>query len=161
MSKLTETFIDEERKIAYTCSATWDFLERLERKQKDLIKCFNSLMSGGLPASVIKDAISCSLIDINGEKVNDAQRDEAAIEIIQRFGIQEASLLAREMVSRAMVGDIKKSQMEAGEKVKNLLEQLLLSPSMPFWKRGSAWAILLTTFGLAAWSSFKLLTMHI
>lgn len=156
MSKLTETFIDEQRKISYECTATWEFLERLERKQKDLIKCFNSLMSGGLPALIIKDTISCSLKSINNEPVKDAEREDIAKEIIENFGLQEASLLARDMISRAMVGNIKKSQMEEGQKVTALMDQLLLSKSTPFWKFGLGWAILLTASGAVGYLSSKL-----
>lgn len=158
MSKLTETFIDEEREIAYKCAATWGFLDSLRCRHKSLNGVFSSVMTGETNPLIIKDVIACSLTHINNEEVNDAQRDKVAIEIIERFGVQESSILARDMVSRAMLGDIKKKSLEENLKLKTLTDQLFPNSKLSnFLKVGSLWVTLAALSGsLGYWISWWL-----
>ena len=158
MSRLTETFIDEDREIAYKCSATWGFLHNLELKHKSLDKVFQSVMSGELEPRMIKDVIECSLTHVNNEEVNDAQRGKVAIDIIERFGIQEASALARDMISRAMIGDIKKKSLEENLKLQTMMDQLFPDLKLShFWSRGLLWVVIAVLSGsLGYWISWWL-----
>lgn len=160
MSHLTEIVIDEEREISYTVSATWGFLERLQRKHKSLNMVFASLTSGDLNPDYIKDTVTSSLTHINSEPVNDAQREKTAIEMIERFGLQEVSLLARDMISRAMIGDIKKSQLANQEEVQSLMSQLYPSlKSSRFYKAGSLWIMASVISGVVGSMIFNWLMM--
>lgn len=151
MSKLTEVFIDEEREIAYTCSATWGFLQSLNVKHKSLNAVFSSLMSGEIQPLYIKDVIECSLTHINNVEINEAQRSKVAVEIMERFGLQECSLLAREMVSRAMIGDIKKKSLEENLKLKSMMDQLFPNSKLShFWKAGLLWVMTAIASGALA-----------
>lgn len=161
MSHLTETFIDEEREISYSVEATWSFLERLKAKHRSLNGVYISLSSGELNPEYIKDVIASSVISVNSEFVNDAQRDKVAIEIIERFGLQEASMFAREMISRSMVGDIKKSQLDRNLETKSIMSQLLPSLKLShFWKVGLAWITVSILSGVLGSWIFSWLTMH-
>lgn len=160
MSKLTETFIDEEREIAYTCSATWGFLDSLEVKHKSLNKVFSSLTSGELNPLYIKDVIECSLVKVNNEEVNEAQRKKTAIEIVERFGLQECSILAREMVSRAMIGEIKKKSLEENLKLKTMMNQLFPSSKLNlFTPLGLLWVTIAIASGVVGSLILWLLSM--
>lgn len=158
MSKLIETFIDEERDIAYKCAATWGFLHNLEIKHKSLDKVFQSIMSGQLEPRIIKDVIECSLTHVNNEEVNDARREKVAIEIIERFGIQEASALARDMISRSMIGENKKKSLEENLKLQTLMDQLFPDLKLSlFTNRGLSWVMIAVLSGsLGYWISWWL-----
>lgn len=152
MSRLIETFIDEEREISYTCSATWGFLQLLSVRRKNLNDVFMSLANGELNPNLIMDVISCSLIKVNNDEINEAKRDKTALEIIERFGLQESSMIAREMISRAMVGDIKKKQLDQNLKVKALVDQIYQGSRLKtFYLLGSLWVTTLISSGLVAY----------
>lgn len=152
MSRLIETFIDEEREISYTCSATWGFLQLLSVRRKNLNDVFMSLANGELNPNLIMDVISCSLIKVNNDEINEAKRDKTALEIIERFGLQESSMIAREMISRAMIGDIKKKQLDQNLKVKALVDQIYQGSRLKtFYLLGSLWVTTLISSGLVAY----------
>ena len=161
MSKLVETFIDEEREIAYKCAATWGFLSSLGNKHKSIDSVFQSIMSGSLNPEMIKDVIECSLTHVNNEEVNDAKRHKVAVEIIERFGIQEASALARDMISRAMIGDIKKKSLEENLKLQSLMDQLFPNSKLShFWSRGLLWVMTAALSGVAGSLILWSLALH-
>lgn len=148
MSHLTETVIDEEAEISYEVSATWGFLERLKRNHRSLNDVYTSLMGGELNPDYIKNVISSSLESVNSEEVNDAKRQAVAVEIIEKFGLQEASILARDMISRAMVGKLKLAQIERNQTTTSLMNQLCQSSkSRPSWKALSLWVAVAMTSG--------------
>ena len=161
MSKLTETFIDEEREISYKCAATWCFLGELKNKHVSLNEVFNSLMAGHIDPIFIKDVISCSLTHINNNEIADSQREKTAIEIIERFGLQEASLLARDMISRSMVGDIKKHQLDQNLETRALVHQIFQNSKLnPFSKVGLLWVAVAASSGLVASLILNIIMTH-
>lgn len=162
MSHLIETFIDEEREISYTFSATFDFLRRLNDKGENSAQVFAELSSGSMDSKRVLNTMSSCISDVNGEPVNDAIRDKVCIEIIENFGLQESSILACTMLSKAMVGNIKLKKIQGGKQTKAILDQLFPPLRLKdFWRAGSLWTGLSMISGGLGFLIFRYFTMHI
>lgn len=115
-------------------------LEKLESKGHDLWQLFNVFAQGGLPFSKIVDVVSCSMEDLNNEKIKETDKAAIARDIIERHGLQEAGIIARAMLNYAMIGDKKKQQIDKGMQMTQAVEGVIGSPSMSLKKRGLLWA---------------------
>jgi hypothetical protein len=176
-TRLIETVIDEERGISYQFEATFRFMDEFESKGNLLSKTHQQLHDNECPVEVIKQVIACSLSKIDGDSVDYAKKEQEAEVIIERFGITEVSVLSLLMVSRAALGDIKKSESDKEVSLMEIMEQMqgkkdrkqmlkemekeVLKEILShfrwnlFAKAGLLLAAISGIFGIVAWSTFS------
>lgn len=140
MSHLTESVLDEERKTTYTFSATYGFLRELGSRKLPPAYLYNSFLNQTYTIEELKTCLRCSMIEVDGKKVDFNTAEKHAEEIIERFGVIEAVTLAHEMLSRIMIGDLKKSNTTRQAKMKNLMEVMFPNlASQNFMRAGFFW----------------------
>lgn len=148
---LIETVIDEERGIEYIFTANFGFLRELESQGFQLGLFYSRLAKGNTTLEETLKALQCSLVKVGETETNFKSAEKYIIEIVERFGIMEANSLLYDMLTRAMIGDIKKSeavQMTRTEQRKKIMEILFPnSPSKISWKAGSLWMASSAIFG--------------
>ena len=136
----------KDGKTEYCFAGNFEMLERLESKGYDLAAIFNELSSGLMHLSTISDVLSSSMHTKNDAKVLETDKADLVKSIIDRYGLQEAAMIARLMLSYAMVGSIKKHQLDRGEMLSGLMSQITDSKSMSLKRRGLVWTALCTFF---------------
>lgn len=140
MSHLTETILDEERNITYTFSATYGFLRELGARKLPPAYLYNAFLNQTYTPEELKACLRCSMVEVDGKKMDFTSSEKHVELIIERFGIIEAVTLAHEMLSRIMIGDLKKSKLTRQEKMKNLMEVMFPSlASQNFMRAGFFW----------------------
>ena len=161
MNKLRECeeiITDKDAGKSYRFAGTFGFIRTLAFAGRDPSFIFADLADGLLPPEEIKNVIKFSIEQVDGTDIEDIDREAAAIEFIERAGLQDASLLARMMMVHAMVGAVKKKNLRQRE----LIESLIPSPSLSRWriimKLGSLWV---GTLALATAGSTALVCMII
>lgn len=136
-----EVFQDEDRELVFV--ADFGFLVALNTMGRDVAYVFADLVQGLMPPEDIKNVLECAVQTDEGEE------EGAVVGLINRYGLQECSILARLLLSHALIGDIKKSQVTATEKTRSLLDSLIPSRWENLRKLGLLWAgISLTSAGL-------------
>lgn len=105
--------------VAYKFAGTFGFIERLAIKGRDPAYIYDDLSSGLLPPIHIKNALSCSLEAVDGVDILEGQ-DDVIVSFIEAAGLQESSMVARVLMSHAMIGSVKKKQIRLDEELKGL-----------------------------------------
>lgn len=105
--------------VAYKFAGTFGFIEKLALKGRDPAFVFDDLSSGLLPPTHIKNALSCALVAVDGEDITTGH-DDLIESFIEEAGLQDASLVARVLMSHAMIGSVKKKKMIDGEELTEL-----------------------------------------
>ena len=123
-----ETIQDGDKEVSFV--ADFGFLVELNEMGRDVAFVFQDLASGLMPPAEVKNVLVCA-IEHGGE--------EEVIDIINRYGLQECSILARLLLSHALIGDIKKSQVSGMEKNRTLLDSLIPSRWENLRKLGWLW----------------------
>ena len=100
---------------------------------KDVSFIFSELSEGYLPAEDIKNVLCCACVDVDNP-------DDLIIELINKYGIQECAVMARLLLTHAMIGDVKKLKMDRGEAVRLAMENFINTPSTSLKKVMSLWA---------------------
>jgi len=111
----------------------------------------------------IKQVFCCSLKTVNGKEVSADKMDEVVEEFITLNGMEMSWVVAQHMLSYAMIGDVKKSEIQELEKKRMLLEKLTIFRSASSRSQLSLWVYRLVIFGTFVCSSFSLislLTLH-
>lgn len=107
--------------VVYKFAGTFGFIERLAVLGKDPAYIFEELSSGSLPPTHIKNVLSCALETIDGKDIiGDNDKSDVVERFIEAAGLQDSSLIARIMMSHAMIGSIKKKKMREGEEIESL-----------------------------------------
>lgn len=157
---LIETYIDEERKINYTCEATFGFLRKLDERGFQLGPLYYELQKGNCKITTLRSILQCALIKVNKEEVDFNTSEKHAEQIIERFGILEVNSVAYDLMTRIMIGDIKKTQatqVTFQERMKKVLEAMNPNTtSKNSWKVGLLWVAILIIFGLVVGMSTQL-----
>ena len=110
-----EVFIDGDRHLVL--AADFGFLEAVNSHGRDVALIFNDLHAGLMPPRDV-----CSVLSSCFQHVDDSERESLAVDLINRYGLQECAIMARVMLSHGMIGDIKKSSIASGEKMTTLVE---------------------------------------
>ncbi|MCK4621335.1 MAG: hypothetical protein KAT62_03870 [Desulfuromonadales bacterium] len=133
----------------YKLAGTFGNIERLSLAACDPSELFVKLSNGRMPPGDIKTVIACTLEEIDGQPASEFDRDEIAVQFVEDFGLQDCSLLARQLISHAIIGDVKKKQIALEESIKGMKKS---SPFrlMRFVRAGLLWAGLLMIFVLLA-----------
>ena len=125
-----EIVTDAEAGKSYRFAGTFGFVRKLSLAGRDPSFIFSDLAEGLLPPDEIKNVVKFSLEQVDGEDVADVDLDAAAIEFIERAGLQDSSVLARIMMTHAMVGAIKKKQIRLHEATMGAI----FKPNRSHWK---------------------------
>lgn len=139
----------------YLFKADFKFLQSLkENNSIDPMKMYESFSAGECDLDLVIDILSFSVISVDKKDiVNDKKTAE---ELISRFGLQECWYLCFKLLSDAMIGDVKKSELRLDEKIQRLrgLNNSLLTnlKERPFLWVYQAWI-----FGACLWVSFNLI----
>lgn len=153
---LIETIIDKENDLTFQFEATFGFLEALKARNVDANYAFTVLSQEITDPSLIKNILASSVTKENGKEIDEARKEEIAVEIIERFGLMEAYVLSVEMLTRSIRGDIKKSQAAKKEMVKNLIDQIYPNSHWTaLWKVGLFVAVMSMIFGPLGWLIFR------
>ena len=158
MAKNLEYIKDGETE--YCFAGNFDMLEKLENTGHDLAGIFNELSTGALPLLTISNILAASLQSKDAVDVLETDKSELIKSIIDRYGLQEAGIIARMMLSYSMVGSVKKHQMDRDEIIKGLMSQIIGSESMSLKKRGLVWMALWGFSVLQTCLIFSVLNQH-
>ena len=132
-----EIFEDGDKRIRMV--GDFGLLSAVNSYGRDVALVFSDLSNGLMPPDDIRNILVCAAVDEPEEG-----RDKYIEGLITRYGLQECAIMARVMLSHAMIGDVKKSAMDRAEAVRGILETVLPSPSMSFTKAGLLWAGMVT-----------------
>lgn len=149
---LQEVEVDDD---TYLFKADFKFLQSLrENNSIDPMKMFESFSASECDLDVIVDILSFSVISINKEPIKNPK--ETVEDLISRFGLQECWGLCYRLLSDAMIGSVKKSELQLGDKIQQLKgsNNFLLTSlkEQPF-----LWVYQVWIFGICLWVSFKLI----
>lgn len=110
---------------------------------KDISRVFTGLSSGELDVQDIENVIVCSLVDIDGEPVKEAEKVGIAQYIIDEYGLQECHQLCWLLLSHLMLGEKKSSKIAIKERNRVMMDAIA-GPSMSLKKAGLLWVAKLT-----------------
>ncbi|MCK5641225.1 MAG: hypothetical protein KAJ19_10520 [Gammaproteobacteria bacterium] len=123
----------------------------------DPISIYNRFESGEGDAELVLSVLTCSLVSISGVDVIPEDREKICKDLITLKGLQESVILCRYMMSYAMIGDKKKSQILNMEKTQLLIDKLQPSPLKNLKNHLLLWAYVTLISGICACFSIKLL----
>lgn len=134
---------DPKRGVEYQFEATFQFLRNMQSAGLDAGAVHASLASGVVDPILVHAVLTAALFKHTPE------REDPVVEVIERFGLFAAATFASEIISRAVIGDIKKS--ESGRRLiaATLMDQVLPRSSWTdFAKVGLFLAAVSTSFGI-------------
>ena len=143
-------------KDLYLFKANFGLIQELkENGSTDPMKIYETFSSGECDIDSVVDILSCSIVSINGDSVTGAK---SVIEnLINRFGLQECWYLCFKLLSDAMIGDVKKSELRLDEKIQQL-RRLNIFLLKNLKERPFLWASLVWIFGTCLWVNFNLIS---
>jgi len=114
--------------------------------QRDPSEVFSELAAGLMPPEAVRDVLVCA--------ANDSTVDVE--DLITRYGLQECAMVARVLLSHAMIGDTKKSAIGNQQALAEIAGLAPGSLSAVFWKAGWLWAASTATSTALVCLIFKL-----
>lgn len=148
-----EIFDDDGQSIRLV--ADFGFLCSVNSLGRDVALVFTDLANGLTPPEDVRNVLVSAAVD-----VPESDRVEYIEALITRYGLQECAIMARVMLSHAMIGDVKKSAIDRAEVVRGILEAALPSQSTSFIKAGSLWAGTVAASTLAVCLIFSYAGLH-
>lgn len=147
-----EIVTDKDAGKSYRFAGTFGFIRQLSLAGRDPALIFADLADGLLPPEEIKNVIKFSVEQVDGVDVADIDRESVAIELIERAGLQDSSIIARKMMAHAMMGDIKKKQLLLQETIQGAIFKPNHSPWTVIAKAGLLWvgSLVVATAGSTA-----------
>ena len=133
-----EIVMDGDKSLRFV--ADFGALSQLDELGYDVNQLFTELSNGEMPIKKIHDILVCTISD-----VDEAQKSETIINMVNKYGLQEVSIVAQTMMSHAMLGSIKKSQLARRELVSGILDQFLPSPWTNLKRVGLLWVAMCAT----------------
>ena len=127
----------------------------------DPISIYNRFESDEGDAELVLSVLTCSLVSISGVDVIPEDREKICKDLITLKGLQEAVILCRYMMSYAMIGDKKKSQILSMEKTQLLIDQLQPSPLRNLKNHLLLWGYVMLLSGLCVCFNIKWLALLI
>lgn len=149
---LEEVIVDND---LYLFKADFKFLQSLkENNSIDPMKMYETFSAGDCDLDLVIDILSFSIVKINSKPVDDTVK--TIEDLISRFGLQECWYLCFRLLSDAMIGDVKKSELRLDEKIQRLkgLNNSLLTNLK---ERPFLWVYQVWIFGICLWVSFNLI----
>lgn len=130
-----EIFIDGDESLRFV--ADFGVMNALGDIGHDVNRLFSILSNGDMPVREIKDILVCSISDIDEHK-----KESVVIDLINRHGLQEASIIAQMMLSHGLLGSVKKSMLARRELVRGILDLFHPSPSTSLKRVGLLWGVM-------------------
>lgn len=149
--------------VLYLFKADFGFLASLQELTGSKLFTIAEEIPAGDP-EVIRDVLVSSLVKKSGDDVDELSIDskrELIEDFITRHGLQECSILANHMMSNAMIGDLKKNQIDRHQSIQSLMNHFVISRSTIFKNHAYLWGYLALIFGTYQCISIKLLEMPI
>ena len=137
-----EVFKDGDKEIILV--ADFGFLEAVNSYGVDVSVLYSEISSGMMPAIHIRNILMSAMTD----EIKD--KKATAVDLIERYGLQECAIMASVMLSHAMIGDVKKCAIERKEELSSALENLTGSPSTNLKKATCLWMAQLTILTVLA-----------
>ena len=143
--------------VCYVFKSDFSFLAELKQVTGvDPLQIYQRFAEDEGDPDLVRDVLRCSLVSISGKEVEPEKRQSIAEDLITLKGLQETVILAQYLLSYAMIGDKKKSQMRTMEQNQTILDALSPSP----WKNSRnhllLWGYVALISGLCACLNFKL-----
>ena len=147
--------VDVDGKI-YVFRSNFDFLVEVKADSGvDPMMIFNRFESDEADPLLVLSVLTCSLVSISGVPVIPDDREKICKDIVDLKGLQEAVILCRHLMSYAMIGDKKKSQILNLEQTQMLLDQLLPSPLKNFRNHLLLWGYVMLISGICVCINIK------
>ena len=122
-------------------------------------KRYNRLSDNELPPSEIKGLIENTLYKIEGVEIKDEEKEAIAKSFIEDAGLQDCAYLCRHLLSHAIIGNVKKKQLERKEVAKktaqSMTRKIKILALMSFGKVGLLWGVTLISFLIFACMTFR------
>ena len=96
---------------------------------RDVQLIFVDLSNGLMPAEDIRNVMIAGLVSVDGEDLVDSEIEPYVEYLISEYGLQECSIIARLLLSHALIGDKKKLQTLRVEEVREVMMNLMPSQS--------------------------------
>lgn len=140
--------------VDHMFKADFAFLAELKDEAKeDPMRLFASFATGESDPNMVRAVLVSSIVSVDGVALPDNIRQEVIEELITRYGLQEAWILAQHLLSYAMIGSIKKSRLGDLEKMTQSLGGLSW---LSLKSLQSRWALPLVIFGASVCISTSL-----
>lgn len=149
-----EIFKDGSREIRMV--GDFGFLVAVnESSGRDVSVIYSELTSGLMPPEDIRNVLANAAV-----LADDVDRYAFVEDLINRYGLQECAIMARVMLSHAMIGDVKKSAIEQGDVLRGLVNlEAGASRWRSFLRLGLLWAVSMIVSTALACTIFSLYVM--
>jgi hypothetical protein len=121
-----EIFEDGDKAIRF--AADFGMLEAVTSFGTDPSIIFSDLSEGNLNPVYTRNVLVSSVIDVDDEPLSEGVKEEFIEDLINRYGLQECALVARLLITHALIGDIKKCGGSMAEQ-RRLLTELMTDTS--------------------------------
>lgn len=141
-------------KDLYRFKANFAFLQSLTECSDDPIEMYELFAQNKCDLNHVVDVLRVGIDSINDKPVIDKQ--SIIEDLISRFGLQKCWMLGYQLLSDAMIGTIKKSELQRDSKILGLIE-FASFPLASLKSQPLRWALAVWIFGTCLWVNFKLL----
>ena len=148
--------------VIYVFRSTFGFLAELaEMSGIDPILIHTRFSNDEGDPKLVLAVLACSIVSISDAKVKPEDREKLCEELINLKGLQESAILCRHILTYAMIGDKKKSQILSMEATQQIIDSLQPSHLKSFRNHLLLWGYVALIFGIYACMNFKLLELLI
>jgi hypothetical protein len=149
-----EIFQDGDREISMI--ADFGFLESVNSFGRDVAVVYSDLSQGLMPPADIRNVL------VSAVQLRDEENKKDFIEsLITKYGLQECAIMASVMLSHAMIGDEKKSQIENQVRVEGALSALTSTQSENLKRLGLLWGAMFIASTVLACTISSFYVLHI
>lgn len=145
----------------YLFSGTIGNIEAVSFSCGDPGKLYARLCDGDLPPTEIKAIIKCTMLIVDGIDISELDLDAEVKQFIEDFGLSDCASLCMHLLSHAIIGDVKKKQLERRKKAKGMLRKCRHLILTSFARAGWLWGAILIVSIISACTIFSLKWLHI
>ncbi len=136
--------------VKYLFAGTFGNIEAYSYACGEPFAFYQSLLEGELPPTKIHALLECCLSEVNAKEVPDMDKQEIIENFIEQAGLNDSAVMCRHILTHAILGDIKKKQMDRQKDLHQLktkmIRRLRLLNLMSFGNRGLLWVMICATF---------------
>ena len=135
-------------------AGTFGFLKALARHGRDPAYLYDDLTSGLMPPEHIFNILSCALIKVDdSESFDPAEKTEW---FMNTAGLQESAYVARLVLNHAMIGSVKKKQVQTANEIQGVHVKSSRFLQQNLKKLGVSLAVILSILTALVCTSFLL-----
>ena len=131
-----QTDFDDNGKIAIF-AGDFDMARQIDQAGRDIQLIFTDLSNGLMPAEDIRNVLAAGLVSLDGKDLVDVENKDYIEYLISEHGLQECSIVARLILSHALIGDKKKLQTVKVNEIREVIMNLIPSHSKNMLLLGS------------------------